>query len=130
MDTCDLMAFITGIACAIRKCSTYTELKEMAVIFSQLGDTLVAMVAREKILEDSYKEWKALNDKMLEYEKQLKNKGEQKNGSNQQEQVRDPVEEQDESTLFGYYGLGPTYGLLRQFEIESEEPKKIVKNEE
>ena len=40
MDECELIAFISTIACAIMKCYTTDEISLLSVVFSQLGDTL------------------------------------------------------------------------------------------
>lgn len=46
LDECELVLFISGIACGIAKCSTDDELALMASIFSQLGDTLATIAAK------------------------------------------------------------------------------------
>lgn len=46
MNACELVTFITALACAIDKCYTEEEIELFAAIFSQLGDTLATISTR------------------------------------------------------------------------------------
>lgn len=49
LDECELVLFISGIACGIAKCYDNDELALMAAIFSQLGDTLATISAKRDL---------------------------------------------------------------------------------
>lgn len=49
LDECELVLFISGIACGISKCSNNDELALMASVFSQLGDTLATIAAKRDL---------------------------------------------------------------------------------
>lgn len=49
MDECELVLFISTIACSIAKCYNDDELELMASIFSQLGDSLATISARRDL---------------------------------------------------------------------------------
>ena len=43
MNSCELVTFISGLACSIAKGKTQEELDILSVIFTQLGDTLATI---------------------------------------------------------------------------------------
>ena len=49
MQSCELVATISAIACAISKGKSPDEIALMATIFSQLGDTLATIAAQEAL---------------------------------------------------------------------------------
>ena len=49
MQSCELVATISAIACAISKGKSPDEIALMATIFSQLGDTLATISAQEAL---------------------------------------------------------------------------------
>jgi len=49
LDECELVLFISGIACGISKCYDNDELALMASVFSQLGDTLATIAAKRDL---------------------------------------------------------------------------------
>lgn len=49
MQSCELVAAISAIACAISKGKSPDEIALMASIFSQLGDTLATIAAQEAL---------------------------------------------------------------------------------
>ncbi|OYP00860.1 hypothetical protein C8E03_11420 [Lachnotalea glycerini] len=51
MDECELVAFISAIACSISKCYTTDELSLFSSMFSQLGDSLGTIAARRDLCE-------------------------------------------------------------------------------
>lgn len=51
MSDCDLIAFVTTIACGIIKCCDEDEISILSVIFSQLGDTLATYLTQKEIRE-------------------------------------------------------------------------------
>jgi hypothetical protein len=52
MDECELIYFVTTVACAIAKCCPTEDIGILAVMFAQLGDTLATVVAKRELLEN------------------------------------------------------------------------------
>jgi len=48
MQSCELVASITAIACAISKCYSEDEITVMAAAFTQLGDTLTTILTQNE----------------------------------------------------------------------------------
>lgn len=46
MKECELIAFVSGIACAITKCYSDDEINLISTIFTQIGDTLQTVLAQ------------------------------------------------------------------------------------
>lgn len=55
MHDCELISYITAIACAIIKCFPDDELELMAAAFTQLGDTLATYLTQQSIKENKSK---------------------------------------------------------------------------
>jgi hypothetical protein len=53
MDECELITFISATACAISKCCSTDELTILAVVFTQLGDTLATILAKRDLVNPS-----------------------------------------------------------------------------
>lgn len=51
MNSCELVSFVTAIACSMKNCYTDEELGLLAAIFSQLGDTLETISAHDALKE-------------------------------------------------------------------------------
>lgn len=49
MNSCELVTFISSLACAISKCYTKEELSVLATAFAQLGDTLSTILAHDDL---------------------------------------------------------------------------------
>lgn len=49
MQSCELVTYITAIACTISKCYAKEELPIIASFFTQLGDTIQTIIANEEI---------------------------------------------------------------------------------
>lgn len=49
MQSCELVAYISAIACLISKCFSKEELPIIATFFTQLGDTLQTIITNEEI---------------------------------------------------------------------------------
>lgn len=49
MNSCELVTFVSTIACALSNNCTEDELAIMAVVFSQLGDTLDTILVHKEI---------------------------------------------------------------------------------
>jgi hypothetical protein len=49
MQSCELVTYITALACAISKCCSDDELDLLSNAFSQLGDTLATIAAHKQI---------------------------------------------------------------------------------
>jgi len=56
MQSCELVASITAIACTISKCFSKEELPRIAAIFTQLGDTLGTIIAQEEFCSKDVEE--------------------------------------------------------------------------
>jgi hypothetical protein len=52
MQSCDLVASITAVACAIAKCSTKEELAVLVSAFTQLGQTLQTILLQDVANEE------------------------------------------------------------------------------
>ncbi|MFA9378896.1 MAG: DUF6774 domain-containing protein [Lachnotalea sp.] len=46
MDECELITFISAIACTISKCYSEEELELLSALFTQLGDSLATILVR------------------------------------------------------------------------------------
>ncbi|MDF2538570.1 MAG: hypothetical protein K0S76_1591 [Herbinix sp.] len=46
MDECELIAFISTVACALAKSCSTDDLTIMSVVFTQLGDSLATILAK------------------------------------------------------------------------------------
>ncbi len=53
MKSCELVTFITAVACNMASCYSEEELSMLSVIFSQLGDTLATIIANESFISSS-----------------------------------------------------------------------------
>jgi dolichol kinase len=51
MDECELIAFISTVACAISKCCSTDEITILSVVFTQLGDTLSTILTKRELSE-------------------------------------------------------------------------------
>ncbi|WP_167957853.1 DUF6774 domain-containing protein [Anaerosporobacter faecicola] len=51
MNSCNLVASLTGIACTLSQCLSEEELNLLSASLVQLGDTIVAILANESYLE-------------------------------------------------------------------------------
>jgi hypothetical protein len=47
MDDCELVAFITALACGISKCFSEEEIEILGPAFTQLGDTLATILVKK-----------------------------------------------------------------------------------
>ncbi len=55
MNSCELVTYISSLACAISKTCSKEELAVLATIFAQLGDTLATILAHEEVCNRSSK---------------------------------------------------------------------------
>lgn len=53
MDECELILFISTLACSISKCYTAEEISVLSAIFTQLGDTLATLQAKKELKENN-----------------------------------------------------------------------------
>jgi len=53
MNSCELVAYITAIACTISKCYSDEEIALMAAAFTQLGDTLTTILAQNEVCKEN-----------------------------------------------------------------------------
>jgi dolichol kinase len=51
MDECELIVFISTVACAISKCCSTDEITILSVVFTQLGDTLSTILTKRELSE-------------------------------------------------------------------------------
>lgn len=49
MNSCELASFVTAIACSIAKCFSKEDTAILAVVFTQLGDTLGTIIANDEL---------------------------------------------------------------------------------
>lgn len=56
MNSCELVTFVSSIACALFQCCNKEDLPVMAAIFTQLGDSLATMLAHEEACGDKESE--------------------------------------------------------------------------
>ncbi|HHU74381.1 MAG TPA: hypothetical protein GXZ28_07160 [Clostridiales bacterium] len=53
MGECELIAFISTIACILSKCCSTEELTLLAAIFTQLGDSLATILTKRELSDQS-----------------------------------------------------------------------------
>lgn len=53
MSECELVAFISTVACTLSKCCSTDELTILSVVFSQLGDTLATILTKRELNENN-----------------------------------------------------------------------------
>ncbi|NLC18628.1 MAG: hypothetical protein GX757_05300 [Clostridiales bacterium] len=51
MNECELVVFVSTIACSLAKCLSEDELAILAAVFSQLGDTIETILTHREINE-------------------------------------------------------------------------------
>lgn len=51
MSECELITFISAIACALSKCCSTDELTILSAVFSQLGDTLDTILTKRELCD-------------------------------------------------------------------------------
>jgi len=49
MQSCELVSYITAVACTISKCFSNEEVSVLASAFTQLGDTLITIAAQNQL---------------------------------------------------------------------------------
>ncbi|WP_455718524.1 DUF6774 domain-containing protein [Anaerosporobacter sp.] len=52
MNSCNLVATLTGIACTLANCLSEEELELLAAALSQLGDTITTILANESFRKE------------------------------------------------------------------------------
>lgn len=56
MNSCELVTFISSVACAISKSCDPDEIPLLAAVFTQLGDTLTTISVQDEICSKSTKD--------------------------------------------------------------------------
>ena len=51
MLSCELVSYITALACAISKCCSNDEIAVLSSAFNQLGDTLATIAAQNQLCD-------------------------------------------------------------------------------
>ncbi len=51
MDECELITLISLVSCSISKCCSTDEISLLAVVFTQLGDTLATILTKRELNE-------------------------------------------------------------------------------
>lgn len=51
MQSCELVTFVTALACAISQCYSDDELDVVASVFTQLGDTLQTIISNGQLCD-------------------------------------------------------------------------------
>ena len=49
MDECELVMFISTVACSLAKCCSTDDLTILSAVFSQLGDTLATILTKREL---------------------------------------------------------------------------------
>lgn len=52
MGECELIAFISTVACALAKCCSTDDLTLLSVVFTQLGDTLATITTKRQLCDN------------------------------------------------------------------------------
>lgn len=60
MGECELIVFISTVACALSKCCSTDELTILSVAFTQLGDTLATILTKRQLCDND------TNDKIVD----------------------------------------------------------------
>ena len=60
MNECELIAFISTVACALSKNCSTDDLTILSVVFTQLGDTLTTILTKRQLCENTN------NEKMID----------------------------------------------------------------
>ena len=55
MDECELVTFISAVACTISRTCSDDELSLLSTIFNQLGDSLATILAKRALCNESAK---------------------------------------------------------------------------
>ncbi|HHX13123.1 MAG TPA: hypothetical protein GX731_09890 [Clostridiales bacterium] len=55
MDECELVIFVSTVACSLAKCCSTDDLTIMSAVFSQLGDTLATILTKRQLCETTTK---------------------------------------------------------------------------
>lgn len=53
MNPCELVTFVSAMACAIAKCCDTNELSVLSAVFTQLGDSLATILAQTDFCKSS-----------------------------------------------------------------------------
>lgn len=56
MNSCELVTFVSSLACAISRNGSPEELAVLAAVFTQLGDSLATILAHEEFCENKREE--------------------------------------------------------------------------
>lgn len=51
MNECELVIFVSTIACSLTKCLSEDELAILAAVFTQLGDTIATILTHREFIE-------------------------------------------------------------------------------
>lgn len=52
MDECELIVFVSAVACSLSKCLSTDELTLLSAVFTQLGDSLATILTRRELCSD------------------------------------------------------------------------------
>lgn len=66
MDECELVSFITAVACVIAKSCPEDEITLLATIFSQLGDTLATILTKRSLAETDNEKASSTNGNIVD----------------------------------------------------------------
>jgi hypothetical protein len=53
MNECELILFISTVACALSKCCSTDDLTILSVAFTQLGDTLTTILTKRQLCDNN-----------------------------------------------------------------------------
>lgn len=52
MNSCELVTYVSSLACAISKCCSRNDVTILAAVFTQLGDSLETILAHQEICQE------------------------------------------------------------------------------
>lgn len=52
MDECELVVFVSTVACTLSKCCSTDDLTILSAVFSQLGDSLATILTKRQLCEN------------------------------------------------------------------------------
>lgn len=63
MDECELIVFVSTIACTLSKCCSNDDLALLSAVFTQLGDSLATILTKRELCENITTNNKIINMK-------------------------------------------------------------------
>ncbi|NLO10226.1 MAG: hypothetical protein GX129_10230 [Clostridiales bacterium] len=64
MDECELVVFVSSIACSLSKCCSTDDLAILSAVFTQLGDSLATILTKRELCDKIVTNNKIINNDM------------------------------------------------------------------